>query len=305
MPLVRPADTYVLVTYAWATVVDRECPFVLAASGPSVARPIASVSGNDICRSCFRVFALSCYTWSIIVRWRPSPSAAIVTQLVTHLQARGRARPSMRTTGAHEDLTPPAACKARLPQDHFSSLGLGLFVPKPNARCGLRPLLRRLTCLVPSVGRPLVSVAVATQLVTYPPAGIEAELRYDASYALSHALVVVFFLVSGRWNILTLECSADSCVNPAMGYEYYCSICTKPQLELNLAEFIFIRKGVYVRYKVFHLLDDLDPVGLDNFFTLPKHMFHCFAESMLFGDTNAIREITREEDYIRIRYPWV
>ena len=61
---------------------------------------ILSVSGNAICRSCFRVFALSCYTRSTIVRWRPSLSAAIVTQLVTRLQARGRGRPSMRTIGA-------------------------------------------------------------------------------------------------------------------------------------------------------------------------------------------------------------
>jgi len=51
---------------------------------------IASVSGNVLCRSCLRFFALSYYTWSTIVRWRPSPSAAIVTQLVTLLQARGR-----------------------------------------------------------------------------------------------------------------------------------------------------------------------------------------------------------------------
>ncbi len=50
---------------------------------------IVSVSGTVLCRSCFRFFALSCYTWSIIVRWRPSPSAAIVTQLVTRLRARG------------------------------------------------------------------------------------------------------------------------------------------------------------------------------------------------------------------------
>lgn len=48
------------------------------------------MSGNAICRSCFRVFALSCHTWTTIVRWRPSASAAIVTQLVTRLRA-GRA----------------------------------------------------------------------------------------------------------------------------------------------------------------------------------------------------------------------
>ena len=36
---------------------------------------------------------MSCCTWSTIVRWCPSPSAAIVTQLVTRLQARGQAAP--------------------------------------------------------------------------------------------------------------------------------------------------------------------------------------------------------------------
>ena len=43
----------------------------------------SSVSGNDIYRICFRIFALSCCTWSALVYWRPSLSAAIVTQLVT------------------------------------------------------------------------------------------------------------------------------------------------------------------------------------------------------------------------------
>jgi hypothetical protein len=45
-------------------------------------------SGNDIYRSCFRIFSLSCYTWFTIVRWRPSPSSTIVTQLVTRLASR-------------------------------------------------------------------------------------------------------------------------------------------------------------------------------------------------------------------------
>ena len=42
----------------------------------------SSVSGSDICRSCFRIQAVSCYLWSALVRWCPSPSGAIVTQLV-------------------------------------------------------------------------------------------------------------------------------------------------------------------------------------------------------------------------------
>jgi hypothetical protein len=46
---------------------------------------IASVSGNTICRSCFRIFVLTCCTQSTIVLWRLPPSAAIVTQLVTQL----------------------------------------------------------------------------------------------------------------------------------------------------------------------------------------------------------------------------
>jgi hypothetical protein len=44
--------------------------------------------------------------------------------------------------------------------------------PEANARCGLAPLLPCLTCHVPSVDvhlRPLVFVAVVTQLVTHPP----------------------------------------------------------------------------------------------------------------------------------------
>ena len=45
---------------------------------------IASVSGNDVYCSCFRIFTLSCRAWSALVRWRPSPWAAVVTQLVTH-----------------------------------------------------------------------------------------------------------------------------------------------------------------------------------------------------------------------------
>jgi hypothetical protein len=53
----------------------------------------SSVSGNAICRSCSRIFALSCYTWSTLVRWCPSSSAAIVTQLVTRLRARGQTDP--------------------------------------------------------------------------------------------------------------------------------------------------------------------------------------------------------------------
>jgi hypothetical protein len=42
--------------------------------------------------------------------------------------------------------------------------------PEANARCRLPPLLLSLTCLAPSVDvrwRPLVSVAVVTQLVTH------------------------------------------------------------------------------------------------------------------------------------------
>ncbi len=54
-------------------------------SGSSVARPITSVSGNDVNCSCFRIFTLICCAWSALVRWRPSPWAAVVTdQLVTH-----------------------------------------------------------------------------------------------------------------------------------------------------------------------------------------------------------------------------
>lgn len=53
----------------------------------------ASVSGNDICRICFRFFAVNCCLWSTLVRWCPLLSAAIVTQLVTRLHARGQTDP--------------------------------------------------------------------------------------------------------------------------------------------------------------------------------------------------------------------
>ena len=42
----------------------------------------SSVSGNAICRSRFRILALSCHAWSSLVHWCPSPSAAIVSWLL-------------------------------------------------------------------------------------------------------------------------------------------------------------------------------------------------------------------------------
>jgi hypothetical protein len=55
-----------------------------------------SVLGNDVCRICFRFFALNCCPWSTLVRWRPLLSAAIVTQLVTRLWTRGQIDPLLR-----------------------------------------------------------------------------------------------------------------------------------------------------------------------------------------------------------------
>jgi hypothetical protein len=49
----------------------------------------SSVSGNAIYGSCFRIFKVSCSVRSVLVRWCPSLSAAVVTQLVTHLQPCG------------------------------------------------------------------------------------------------------------------------------------------------------------------------------------------------------------------------
>jgi hypothetical protein len=49
----------------------------------------SSLSGKFCKRSCFRIFTVSCRMWSAFVRWHPSPSAAIVTQLVTRLRAHG------------------------------------------------------------------------------------------------------------------------------------------------------------------------------------------------------------------------
>jgi hypothetical protein len=44
----------------------------------------SSLSGNAIYRLCFRISSLSCCVPFTLVRWCPSLSAAIVTQLVTH-----------------------------------------------------------------------------------------------------------------------------------------------------------------------------------------------------------------------------
>jgi hypothetical protein len=71
-----------------------EC--VLSGPAPELT---SSVSGNAIYRSCFRFSALSSCIWSTIVRWRPSLSVAVVTQLVTHHRARSPACLSMRTIG--------------------------------------------------------------------------------------------------------------------------------------------------------------------------------------------------------------
>ena len=45
----------------------------------------SSLSGNFFNRSCFRISGLTCGEWSARVRWRPSLSTAIVTQLGTRL----------------------------------------------------------------------------------------------------------------------------------------------------------------------------------------------------------------------------
>ena len=45
----------------------------------------SSVSGNSLRRSCFRIWAMGCWEWSVNVHWRPSLSAPIVTQLVTRV----------------------------------------------------------------------------------------------------------------------------------------------------------------------------------------------------------------------------
>jgi hypothetical protein len=65
---------------------------------------IASVSGNDVGRSCFRIIVLNCCPWSTLVRWCPSPLVGIVTQLVTHLRGRGQTDPS-GSSGIQERMT--------------------------------------------------------------------------------------------------------------------------------------------------------------------------------------------------------
>ena len=60
-----------------------DCGIGLWAAAQRVPK-IVSVSGNAICRSCFRILSMSCCTWSTLVRCCVSSSVAIVTQLVTH-----------------------------------------------------------------------------------------------------------------------------------------------------------------------------------------------------------------------------
>ncbi len=69
----------------WLTVSARRTSWHLARLWPAV--PIASVSGNFVGCSCFRILALSCGVWSVDVHGRISPSRAVVTRLVTHAGA--------------------------------------------------------------------------------------------------------------------------------------------------------------------------------------------------------------------------
>ncbi len=50
----------------------------------------SSVSGNALCRSCFRIFAMSCCTWSTLVRWccRRRPRSLLSLLLASRLAAR-------------------------------------------------------------------------------------------------------------------------------------------------------------------------------------------------------------------------
>ena len=59
---------------------------------------IASVSGNVIGRSCFRILLMSCDAWSADVHRRTPPSRAVVTQLVTRSRDSGLTT-WMRTMG--------------------------------------------------------------------------------------------------------------------------------------------------------------------------------------------------------------
>jgi hypothetical protein len=52
-PTARPADTYALARNAWVTVVDREYPLVLAASGPPVVRSSESFWRDQLFRRMF------------------------------------------------------------------------------------------------------------------------------------------------------------------------------------------------------------------------------------------------------------
>jgi len=52
--------------------------------GQRLTQGLLPYQGSDAGNHAFASWVLSCRKWSTFVRWCPSPSAAIVIQLVTH-----------------------------------------------------------------------------------------------------------------------------------------------------------------------------------------------------------------------------
>jgi hypothetical protein len=95
--------------------------------------------------------------------------------------------------------------------------------PEANARCGLPPHLLRLTCLAPSADvlwRPLVSVAVVTQLVTHPPRGMvmaASGLRHQPRTGLAMTDVVRRLVERRAAQFVTVASAGDQGDDPCSG----------------------------------------------------------------------------------------
>jgi hypothetical protein len=48
-----------------------------------IASTVNSASVALFSPICFRIFALSCFSWSAVARWRPSLPTAIVTEVIS------------------------------------------------------------------------------------------------------------------------------------------------------------------------------------------------------------------------------
>ncbi len=101
---------------------------------------IASVSGNVLRRSCFRISILSCCEWSTRVRWRPWLSAAIVTQLVTQSFAKLYLR-CVAVRMQRSELSTPSRSSGLMSTSRTLEPSLGPTIPHLSSRSMSRPAL--------------------------------------------------------------------------------------------------------------------------------------------------------------------